>query len=80
MEVTCFYGGFLQKKEEDHSNRSGISGNKMGYEGHCNGSTKRNHVIHLWDAVDLHGREFATLINQYLGEKTVAVIALPACH
>ena len=39
-----------------------------------------NHVIHLWDAVDLRGREFATLVNQCLGEKTVAVIALPAWH
>jgi len=37
-------------------------------------------VTHLWDAVNFHGREFATLVNQCLGEKTVAVIALPACH
>jgi len=38
------------------------------------------HVVHLWDAVNLHGHEFATLVNQCLGEKTVVDIALPACH
>ena len=37
-------------------------------------------VTHLRDAVDLHGREFATLVNQFLSDKTVVVIALPACH
>jgi len=48
----------------------------MGYEGHGKGSTKRS----MLSAVNLHGREFATLVNQYLGEKTVVDIALPACH
>ena len=41
---------------------------------------KEVHVGHLWDAADCRGREFSTSGDQRIGERTVVVIGLLACH